>query len=249
MCHVSSSRDQIEDAERDDLYSPPLRQQRQENKKPDVISLPGVSRRKLLHATTDAATRWGLSSAAHLGMVSSTINAAGGDMDQLVASVPTIKRHRKSAQSDIAKVVKEDFIEKYRLFRKILHWDGKVTQFLDEQGLVFQDCNAVVLSVPLSGAKPQFIGAPVVTHGTGQQLAEAALHCVDQWEARDTIIGMVFDTTSSNTGIHEGAAIHIESQINRCVLYLPCRHHIGELHVKHPYDKVQGPTRGKCINF
>ena len=38
---------------------------------------------------------------------------------------------------------------------------------------------AVVLNMPLSGVKPQFIGAPVVAHGTGELLATASLlHCV-----------------------------------------------------------------------
>lgn len=237
-CHPS------ENVEAQELYNPPLRYQNEERKRPDMIQLPGISRKGLLSATSDAATRWGLSSAAHLGMVSSTVNAAGGNMNDFVASLPTSKRHRKSAQTKLAQSIKEDFMVKHKDSKKVLHWDGKITQFLDEQGLVFQDCNAVVLSIPLSDIRPQFIGAPVVEHATGQQLAAAAIHCVDEWDARDTIIAQVFDTTSANTGLHEGAAVHIENILERCLLWLPCRHHIAELHVKHPYDRVQGPTRG-----
>jgi hypothetical protein len=236
--------DEDEDAKTPN-YTPPLRYERQKHKKPDRIPLPeGVSRRDLLRSTTDAATRWGLSSAAHLSMVASTVNAAGGNMEDVVASLPTAKRHRKSAQEEMAGGIKEEFKLKFKEQKKVVHWDGKITQFLDAQGLVYQDCNAVVLSVPLSGIKPQFIGAPVVQQGTGQLLAEVTLHCLDEWDARNAIIGIGFDTTSANTGIQEGAAVHIESEIEHSLLWLACRHHMAELHVKHPYNKVQGPTKG-----
>lgn len=229
----------------DEPYALPSRYEKEQKKKPDKISLPEVSRKSLLSATTPAATRWGLSTAAHLGMVASTVNAAGGNMQEMVASITTTKRHRKSAQAKLAHKIRTDFTEKHRTHKKLLHWDGKVTQFLDTQGLVYQDCNAVVLSMPMSGVKPQFLGAPVVAHGTGELLGTSALHCAEMWEAKDDIIGAVFDTTSSNTGIHQGATVHIEEQLGRALLWLACRHHIAELHIKHPYDRLQGPTRGK----
>lgn len=238
--------DSNDDANTEEMdYVPPLRAVRQEKKRPDSISLPSVSTTGLLRATTAAATRWGLSSAAHLSMVSSTINAAGGNMQEMVASLPTAKRHRKEAQAELAKDIKSKYTAKFKSSKKVLHWDGKVTQFRDVQGFVYQDCNAVVLSMPLSGVKPQFIGAPVVQHGTGQLLAASALQCAETWEAKDDIIATCFDTTSANTGIHQGAATVIEETLERPLLWLACCHHGAELHIKHPYDRVQGPTRGK----
>ena len=241
---------ELSDDHQDVEYIPPVRFQREQQRHPDEISIPSVNRKSLLQSTTPAATRFGLSSAAHLAMVASTVNAAGGDMNQIVASLPTAKRHRKSAQQQIAISVRDQFIEKYKGMYKTLHWDGKVTQFLDAQGLVYQDCNAVVLSIPMSARTPQFIGAPVVQRGTGVLLADACMHCLDDWEATEDIIGIGSDTTSANTGIHEGAAVHIEEQLGKPVLWLACRHHMAELHVKHPYDKVQGPTKGmiSCTN-
>ncbi len=214
------------------------------NKKPDQVPLEGVNRKRILRSTTAAATRYGLTSTQHLGMVASTINAVGGNMMDIVASPATIKRHRKAEQKAIATKVQRDFMSKFKSQKKVLHWDGKVTEFLDTQGMVYQDCNAVVLSVPLSDTKPQFIGAPVVDQGTGEKLAESAIHCVNQWEAADDIVAMVFDTTSSNTGIHQGAAVFIEEMLDRALLWPACRHHVAELHIKWPYDKLMGATTG-----
>ena len=83
----------------------------------------------------------------------------------------------------------------------------------------------MVLSMPLSGVKPQFIGAPVVEHGTGQLLATTALHCAEMWEAKDDIVATVFDTTSANTGIHQGAGVCIEKHLGHSLLWLACQHH------------------------
>ena len=80
-----------------------------------------MNRTDLLRATTAAATRYGISSAAHLGMVASTVNVIGGNMDELVASLPTIRRHRKQDQERIACKLTAEFIAKFKSHKKILH--------------------------------------------------------------------------------------------------------------------------------
>ena len=198
-------------SKKDKDYRPTAWQLWKLNKKPDRIQLPdGISRKQLLSETTAAATRWGLSSSQHLGMVASTVNAAGGDMLAIVASPATVKRKRKEAQKVIAKRVKREFITNNDSKLKQLHWDGKVTEFYDEHGTSYEDCNAVVISIPLSEKDTQFIGAPVVSQGTGEKLARASLYCAEQWDSTDDLFALVFDTTSSNMGVHQGAAVYIE---------------------------------------
>ena len=120
------------------------------NPKPDTITLPqGVSRKHLLKETTATATRYKLSSTQHLAMVSSTVSAAGGDMGEVVASHATITRHHKMAQKENADEIKSCLKNEMPEY-KIIHWDGKITEFLNEfGGGVYQDVNAVVLSAPL----------------------------------------------------------------------------------------------------
>ena len=113
--------------------------------------------------------------------------------------LPTTQHHCKAMQAELASTIKAEFSTKFKSHKKLLHWDDKVTQFLDAQGLVYQDCNAFVLRVPLFGDKPHFTGAPVEERETGRLLADSALHCVDEWEARNSIIATVFEPTSANT--------------------------------------------------
>lgn len=47
------------------------------------------------------------------------------------------------------------------------------------------------------------------------------------WEytALEEIVGGVFDTTSSNTGVHEGGMAHIEHTPKKCQMWKGCKHH------------------------
>ena len=117
-------------------------------------------------------------------------------MSEVVASVSTIKRHRKQAQSDQAAEIRDAFRQKMPMY-KVVHWDGKIVEFLGEHGHTYEDVNAVVLSAPLE-LKPRFLGAPVVGRGEGRQLFNSTVQVLEEWDAADGIIGAVFDTTDSN---------------------------------------------------
>ena len=70
---------------------------------------------------------------------------------------------------------------------------------------------------------------------SGVQMMEATLELLEVWKLTDKVIGLVFDTTSSNTGVHRGAAILLEQKISEArpgvsrLLLLGCRHHVDEL--------------------
>ena len=52
----------------------------------------------------------------------------------------------------------------------------------------------------------------------------------------------MFDTTSSNTGKDSGACTLLEDWFKKAILWLACRHHIYELHIKHVVGIVTGNT-------
>ena len=70
---------------------------------------------------------------------------------------------------------------------------------------------------------------------TGLQMMEATLELLELWKLTDRVVGLVFDTTSSNTGVHRGAAILLEQKLTEArpgvsrILHLGCRHHVDEL--------------------
>ena len=59
------------------------------------------------------------------------------------------------------------------------------------------------------------IGSVPMEDGTSNSIAAAALDTLLDWNLVPEICGMVFDTTSSNTGWLNGAASKIEIMLNR----------------------------------
>ena len=89
------------------------------------------------------------------------------------------------------------------------------------------------------------LGVPPILDGTGAEIAEGVLSLLEEWDiASNKIAGMCFDTMASNTGVWNGACIKIEEAIGHKLLYVPCRHHVAELHSKHVAIKVGRPTKG-----
>ena len=85
----------------------------------------------------------------------------------------------------------------------------------------------------------QFFGAPMIPNGTGRVVSQTLIPTIAEWNIpSSSIIGMCWDTTASNTGQHKGSATHFEASIVKALLWLACRYHMGELHVKHPDIKV-----------
>ena len=64
------------------------------------------------------------------------------------------------------------------------------------------------------------------------------------YDMRDAVAGIVFDTTSSITGIKKGALIRIAEDLNKPLLNLACRHHVSELGITHFCKEV---TKEKTI--
>ena len=60
---------------------------------------------------------------------------------------------------------------------------------------------------------------------TGEAQAQAVLAEVEKWDVKENIVALVFDTTSSNTGVRQGATVRLQQALGRPVLFLGCRHH------------------------
>ena len=101
------------------------------------------------------------------------------------------------------------------------------------------------LSILISGKGGiKLLGVPAVpykcTEKTGPLVAEASMNLLREWNCADNITGMVFDTTSSNTGSQTAACVSIQSILRR-PLYA-CRHHVGEIILSHIWEALKIET-------
>ena len=79
--------------------------------------------------------------------------------------------------------------------------------------------------------------------GDVRSVTQKIIHTIEKLEL-DTknIIGLVFDTTSVNSGIHQGVVVQLQRYLGRDLLELACRHHIAELVSGAACSKVYGDT-------
>lgn len=195
-----------------------------------------------IELTSPIAVRHGLSARAHFALVAGTVQSMGGDINDMSASVSTLHRKRKAVCKSLAEGMCTDFNDKWKGWPKIVQWDGKIMKVLKQDGVTHEDVNVVVMNVPGSGEKLKTIAIPSVRQGTGAVLAQITIEKAKEWTDLEDVFAGSFDTTSANTGVKEGAMSHIEDLLGRKILWMPCRHHIAELHIKHAYQKLMGPT-------
>ena len=88
----------------------------------------------------------------------------------------------------------------------------------------------------------KLLGVPYLPHLstdlTGNLIANATVTLLDAWKCRNSVYGMVFDTTSSNTGHKTAACIAIQRELDVPLLWLACRHHVGEVVLGKVWDAL-----------
>lgn len=90
----------------------------------------------------------------------------------------------------------------------------------------------------------QLLGVPKISSSSGRNMADAVFTTLDEWNVEGNIIGLCFDITNSNSGQHSGAAVILESLLQRYLLLLACRHHLYEIMLRSAYEVRFGSPSG-----
>ena len=117
-----------------------------------------------------------------------------------------------------------------------MHLDGKIMTDNNRR-------NGDILAVICSGnsedcLQGKLLSANMINNGSGESQSIEVIKSIDNWGIRDKIVGINFDTTSSNTGVENGAVTKIEANLQKPVLWNACRHHICEIFIKAAYDSL-----------
>ena len=203
-----------------------------------TISLP---RKKLIRETTELSVRLGLSVTKQVAMTAKLIKLGGGNLKDVTLSKTSAKRHRKSELESRETDIKEELLDNLPRCLE-LHWDGKIIKY---SSLPEEDRLCIKVSFPGSERSDQFLAAPLINSPDGKTMALTIVKTLDNWDIPiDNIIAMCWDTTASNTGVRKGSATLFEKYIKKAILWLGCKHHIGEVHISHVNIRVRGPTKG-----
>ena len=93
------------------------------------------------------------------------------------------------------------------------------------------------------------LGIPRIDWSTGEAQADACLELVMSWKIKEEIVGLVFDTTASNTGLHNGACVRIEKALEKQLAMFACRHHILEIVLSDVFRSVFGQAGGPEVGL
>lgn len=154
-------------------------------------------------------------------VMAETAHSLGHCIDDLNINRSSIKRHREKCRAQRAAALKSDFAGDTPL---VVHWDGKL--MADLSGKEHTDRLPIIVS---GHGVSQLLKVSKVSGGSGENQSSAVVQCLEEWNLQSRVVAMCFDTTSSNTGIHNGACILIERKLDKELLHLACRHHIMEL--------------------
>lgn len=188
--------------------------------------------KNIVELLAPTANRYDVSSTALSTLLLQTVAAGGGNIDCLPLSRRQVERSSKKSIHEHAENVKESFKDKSKDKFFVCHFDGKqLKEFTGGIKATKERLSVLVSSPDLDHV--QVLGAVGLDSQTGEAVFTGVLNLLEEFGLTNRIIGMSFDTTASNTGKHQGACARLETDLGRALLWLACRRHVMELHVKH----------------
>ena len=222
-----------EDDDDDDFICPEGPSKKKKKKSSIVVEIPA----NIAELTAENALRRGISATAHASLIANVVNVAGGDVSELSISTSPMRRAGRKAVKEKASSIRERFAELNDKKTKVVHFDGKNVEELTNNVVKKNERMAVLVSSP-DLESPQLLGVPAIPTGSGADQQATLTELIESWGIKEQLVGMGFDTTASNTGSWSGACVLFEKSLGHAILWLACRRHINELHIKHVALKV-----------
>ena len=204
------------------------------------LRIPQNKRIKLMnHETSAVLDRDGISHYSATRVIASVAKNLGYSLNELALSRTTIQRSRKTQRIDMADRIKKKFQESSNKCILQILWDGKQMADPENPRKHIDRLPVLVAGVEIE----QLLGIPKLEQGTGEAMAAAMVQLLGDWEIESNrVAGMVFDTTSSNTGPNSGACARLEFYLNQKMLHFACRHYIYEIVLRASFELYMGGT-------
>lgn len=184
--------------------------------------------------------RMGVSSRQAFRIVATTASSLGHDPKELILNQESIHQSRAKCRACLAEEIKQSFRPQTPL---TVHWDGKI---LPQDDASRGDRFAILVT---GQGVEKLLGMLRLPVGTGEAVATAVYESLEDWGMCDQVVAMCFDTTPSNTSIHNGACTLLKQKIARRLLSVACHHHVHELVIEKAFSVCMGPSSGPKITI
>ena len=135
-----------------------------------------------------------------------------GSCWRFVISPSTGKRARSLNRQAISSEIKQSFTPPTYA---VVLWDGKIIKDSMDQN---KEDVAVAISGSPDCKNGKLFGVEKTESSSGVNQANAVSNLLEEWNCSDNVIGLSFDTTSSNTGRINGAAVLLENRLHKKLL-------------------------------
>ena len=149
-------------------------------------------------------------------IAASTANALGVDINDTNISKTTAWRKAHEVRTKTSAFIKEGFQCPDKV---TAHWDEKTVTL---KGNEKSSRVCVYLTAADAEQTRKLLAVPETPTGTGHDEAKVVTDTLENWGVEKEVIGMVFDTTSSNTGVEIGACKFVEVWRKTAILWLAC---------------------------
>ncbi len=210
-----------------------------------------LPKRNLGKELAPLSARLHMSTRATFAFIAKMISLGKGNLKEVMISYKTVHRQRDIAERNLADNLRSKFKQSLAESNMIqIHFDGKLVTF--NSGLK-EDHLAIAFHKINSGERDMFAGAPIIPDGRGITMSAALLRYCDIYDITDkdrnvTIVGSVFDTTASNTGVENGCVTVFEAVFEEAFGWFACRRHVAELHISWGNDVVRGTSNVTHLN-
>ena len=224
-----------------DFFSTDVAQKKPCNKRvrtgtPAIIPFNILQSRKI----NSLAARMRITPAQQTALTKAFVDECGGDSSKLSLSYSSCGRARRRVVEEIANDVKTLWIPPEV---GSLHWDSKIMPGLKNKNTA--EDRLCVLVGDSDNVKLLGTAKYPLNHGKGQAgnvISDQTINLVASWKCAETLVNMVFDTTTSNSGHLSAACIKIQEKLYKALLWSGCRHHVGELIVGHVFTALNIET-------
>ena len=199
----------------------------------------------ILLKTAHTAFGEGITPHQHTSIISSVIEAAGGEIENFSCSLNTSVRAQGEIIHKSAGEIR-DYIEEMSDKTTLpvgAQFDAKIVKEITDGKVLVKDRLAILIRID---GVTELLGIPGLDSGKSVPQTEAIKLLLDEFNLLPKLRYLVFDTTVGNTGVHSGVCTNLVKLIEHAVLHLACRRHVLERHITHhwkqyPSSKTTGP--------
>ena len=109
----------------------------------------------------------------------------------------TSRRRGQQERLKKAKEIRAEFVLPQSV---VVHWDGKMLRL---RGKILSNRVCVYIS-GVDQELRKLLGIPEAKDGTGEAEFNIVRNALEQWMVKEEVVGLVFDTTATNTGKEKG---------------------------------------------